>query len=260
MKRIKSENGAHVTNVNQRDDIVMRQLAQVHYIASHNRKRLPPHIEIGDLVNSGVLGLLEAYKNFDSSKNAQFGTFAKFRIRGAILDNLREADWGPRSLRRKAREIGKATAHLEAKLLRRPSVDEIAEEMHMEIDLLHRLQAKIDGLLLSGQSGPISNDDADSADLIESAPDLNNPNAFDLCLRTEINTHLKTAILGLTKREQAILFLLYHEECTLQEISRVIGVVPSRVSQIRVAALPKLRAALATLLRRGERPHVKAAA
>jgi len=103
-----------------RNELVMQELSQVYYIASRIRERLPGHIELEDLVNAGVIGLLEASRNFDSSKNAQFKVFAKFRIRGAILDSLRESDWGSRSLRRRGREILDATARLESKLGRHP--------------------------------------------------------------------------------------------------------------------------------------------
>src|SRR5208282_5802694 len=85
------------------DDLVMQELSQVYYIAARIRERLPQHIEMEDLVNAGVIGLIEASRNFDSSKSAQFTTFAKFRIRGAILDSLRESDWGSRYLRKRGR-------------------------------------------------------------------------------------------------------------------------------------------------------------
>ena len=91
--------------VDDRNDLVMQELSQVYYIASRIRERLPQHVELEDLVNAGVLGLLEASRTFDRSKNAQFKTFAKFRIRGAILDSLRDADWGSRYLRKRCREI-----------------------------------------------------------------------------------------------------------------------------------------------------------
>jgi RNA polymerase sigma factor for flagellar operon FliA len=115
-----------------RNELVMQELSQVYYIASRIRERLPAHIELEDLVNAGVIGLLEASRSFDSSKNDQFKGFAKFRIRGAIMDSLRESDWGSRSLRRRGREIADATARLEGKLGRHPVESEIAEELQLE--------------------------------------------------------------------------------------------------------------------------------
>ena len=96
------------------DELITQELSQVYYIASRIRERLPQHVELDDLVSAGVLGLLEAVRSFDVSKNVQFRTFAKFRIRGAIFDSLRESDWGSRYMRRKGREIEEATVRLEA--------------------------------------------------------------------------------------------------------------------------------------------------
>src|SRR5271168_2689141 len=107
------------------DELVMQELSQVYYIAARIRERLPQHVELEDLVNAGVIGLLEANRTFDSTKNAQFKTFAKFRIRGAILDSLREADWGSRSLRRRGREIAETTAKLQSRCGRQPVDSEI---------------------------------------------------------------------------------------------------------------------------------------
>ena len=126
-----------------RNDLVMQELQQVYYIAARIRERLPQHVELEDLVNAGVIGLLEASRNFDPSKNAQFKGFAKFRIRGAIMDSLRESDWGSRSLRRRGREIADATARLEAKLGRRHVEHEIAKEMELEPEHLQRIIAEI---------------------------------------------------------------------------------------------------------------------
>src|SRR6201996_7055428 len=103
------------------DELVMAELSQVYYIAARIRERLPQHVELEDLVSAGVIGLLEAHRSFDHTRNAQFKTFAKFRIRGAILDSLREVDTGSRSLRRRGREITEATTRLESKLGRKPA-------------------------------------------------------------------------------------------------------------------------------------------
>src|SRR5271155_3334962 len=116
------------TEFGERNELVMQELSQVYYIASRIRERLPRHIELEDLVSAGVIGLLEASRSFDSTKNAQFKTFAKFRIRGAILDSLREVDWGSRLMRRRGREIAEATTRLESRLGRAPVEAEIAAE------------------------------------------------------------------------------------------------------------------------------------
>jgi RNA polymerase sigma factor for flagellar operon FliA len=236
--------------VDDRNALVMQELSQVYYIASRIRERLPQHVELEDLVNAGVLGLLEASRTFDSSKNAQFKTFAKFRIRGAILDSLRDADWGSRYLRKRGREIAEATAQLEARLGRHPADTEIAEEMQLEIGRLRKIVQQLHALHLTGQQIAVSNDCSESLDVIESAPNLDDPDPFDLCLQDEMKSHLAEAISKLSQREQLIISLYYREELTMKEIAEVVGMSLSRVSQIRQAMMYKLRESLAHLRER----------
>lgn len=240
------------------DDLVMQELSQVYYIAARIRERLPQHVEMEDLVSAGVIGLLEASRSFDSTKNAQFKTFAKFRIRGAILDSLREIDWGSRSLRRKGREIAECTARLEAKLGRHPTESEIAQEMQLDLDHFRRIVAQIDTLHVSGQQVVASNDDSRTLDVIESAPNLVDPDPFELCLQGEMKGFLGDAIAQLSEREQLILSLYYREELTMKEIAKVVGVALSRVSQIRQAAMIKLKEQLSHVEHRPGVPGVPA--
>lgn len=224
------------------DELVMQELSQVYYIAARIRERLPQHVELEDLVSAGVLGLLEASRSFDGTKNTQFRTFAKFRIRGAILDSLRESDWGSRLMRRRGREIAEVTAKLQARFGRQPSEAEIAADMEIDVDHLRRIVAQIDALHVTGQQVMASNDESGTIDVIESAPNLNDPDPFELCLKGEMRAHLAEAIARLSEREQLILSLYYREELTMKEIAKVVGVALSRVSQIRQASLNKLKA------------------
>jgi RNA polymerase sigma factor for flagellar operon FliA len=242
--------------VDDSNDLVMQELSQVYYIAQRIRERLPQHVELGDLVNAGVIGLLEASRTFDISKNAQFKTFAKFRIRGAILDSLRASDWGSRYIRRRGREIVEATARLEGKLGRHPTESEVAEEMGLELEHLHRIKQQIDGLHISGQQIMASNDRSETLDVIESAPNLVDPDPFDLCLQGEMKAHLAEAISKLSEREQLILSLYYRDELTMKEIAEVVGVALSRVSQIRQATMVKLKASLGHLREQPKTPAV----
>ncbi|MGA8731371.1 MAG: FliA/WhiG family RNA polymerase sigma factor [Terracidiphilus sp.] len=232
------------------NDLVMQELSQVYYIAARIRERLPQQVDLEDLVSAGVIGLMEAVRSFDNSKNVQFKTFAKFRIRGAILDSLRESDWGSRYMRRRGREIADVTARLEVRLGRHPVESEIAEEMQIDLQQLRKIVAQIDSLHIAGQQIAVSNDRTEKLDVIESAPSIDDPDPFDLCLEGEMKSHLAEAISKLSEREQLILSLYYREELTMKEIAEVVGIALSRVSQIRQATMGKLKASLAHLQNR----------
>jgi RNA polymerase sigma factor for flagellar operon FliA len=201
-------------------------------------------VELEDLVQAGVIGLLEACRSYDGSKDAQFSTFAKFRIRGAILDSLRKLDWGSRTLRRRGREISSTIVKLESQLGRKPDEEEIAEDMQMGLDELQDMQTQLDGLHLVGQLTNSTNDHAESYDLIESAPSTGEDNPFELCLKGERKEQLAEAVSQMSEREQLILSLYYNEELTMMEVSKIVGIAVSRVSQIHAAAMVKLRASL----------------
>lgn len=224
--------------------LVMEELPQVYYIARRIHERLPQHVLFDDLVHAGVLGLIEALRKYDARKNVQFKSFAQFRIRGAILDSLRELDWGSRRLRRKARNIDQAIEKLAAKLGRQPDEEEIAAEMGIELAALHQLLGHLDGLELKGQQTVAGDDRSETFDLIESAPAPAEDSPFHQCLRGEMKRSLADAISVLSAKEQQVISLYYREELTMKEIAAVLDVVESRVSQLHTAALAKLRTAL----------------
>ncbi len=241
------------------NDLVMEELQQVYYIAARIHERLPQQVELEDLVNAGVVGLIEASRSFDVSKNIHFKAFARFRIRGAIMDSLRESDWGSRLVRRRGREIAEATSSLEGRFGRQPTQLEIADELHMDVARLQKTLAQLDGLRVAGQQAAVANDRGEMFDLIESAPSLDDPDAFDLCLEGEMKTHLAEAVAKLSEREQLILSLYYREELTMKEIAEVVGVALSRVSQIRQSILKKLRDSLAHVNERPQAASIAAA-
>ena len=226
-----------------RDQIILDELPQVHFIAARLLERLPPGVQMEDLVQAGVLGLLEAYDNYDHARNAQFRTFARFRIRGAILDSLRALDWGSRGARRRAREIAEAAKRLESELGRAPEREEVAAALGMSLEALEAARSEIDGLQIVGQQQVVAGDLDETLDLIESARSAwENP--FELYARAEQKQVLAEAIGNLTEREQTVLSLYYREELTMKEVAEVVGVAVSRVSQLHAAALTKLRRAL----------------
>jgi RNA polymerase sigma factor FliA len=240
--------------IEERNELVLRELPQVYYVAARLRERLPKQVEMEDLVQAGVIGLLDACRNYDSAKDAQFSTFAKHRIRGAILDNLRKLDWGSRTLRRKAREIAASAAKLETQLGRHALEEEIAADLKMRVDELQSAMAQLDGLFLVGQLANVTGDSDESFDLIESAPSAGKDNPFDLCLEGEMKAQLAAAVSRMSEREQLILSLYYYEELTMKEVSEVVGIAVSRVSQIHAAAMLKLRVTLGHLREAGASP------
>lgn len=228
-----------------RDDMITRELPMVYYVASRIHERLPQHVDLDDLVQAGVIGLIEAYRSYDARKNAGFSTFAKFRVRGAILDSLRELDWGSRSLRKKGRQIAEAITQIGVTLGRQPLQEEIAAHLKMSLKDLQNTLTELDGLCMVGQQTESSDDPSASFDLIESAPSRGGDNPFEICLQGESKALLAEAVARLTQREQLILQLYYYEELTMKEVAEVVGLAVSRISQIHSAALLQLRTAIA---------------
>src|SRR6266481_3011101 len=168
-----------------REQILMEQLPQVRYIARRIHDRLPRHVAFEDLVHAGVAGLIDARNKFDLTKHVQFNSYAKFRIRGAILDTLRELDWSPRELRRKGRLVDSTSSELSDRLGRAPHAPEIAHELGLELRELQSLLAELDGLELGSLrvESPRDGKEEDLTDRVSGAPD---ETPFFFCLRSEM--------------------------------------------------------------------------
>jgi len=227
----------------EREDLILKELPQVYYIGRRIAERLPQHVPFEDLVHAGVIGLIEAVRSYDATKSVPLRAFARFRIRGAIMDSLREMDWGSRPLRRKGRRIEEAVARLSAKLARQPEGEEIAAELGISLNELHATAQRLNGLTLVGQKVNAAYDRERKTDLIESAPSREE-GPYDLCLRSEIRNRLSNALRTLSEKEQMVISLYYKEELTMREIAALLQVGESRVCQIHSLALPKLRANL----------------
>jgi len=237
-----------------RDEMLMEQLPQVRYIARRIHERLPQHVPFEDLVHSGVLGLIDAFNKFDACKHVQFASYAKHRIRGAILDSLRELDWSPRELRRKARLLEQAHARLDTRLGRSATEQEIASELGMKLGELQQLLTELDGLEITSFSSEAGEDgrEQDGSELIPAADESSNP--FQQCLDREMKLMLSQALSELPEREKQVLALYYYEELTMKEVGAVLGVGESRVSQIHSLAITRLR----SRLQRERRPELAA--
>ena len=230
-----------------RNRLLMEQMPQVRYIARHIHDRLPQHVPLEDLVHAGVLGLMHALSKYDDTRQVQFKTYAKFRIRGAILDSLRELDWSPRDLRRKARQIEKAAERVSHALGRSATEQEIAEELGLPLESFQHLLGELEGLDLG--SFHIENGDKDhDEDLCEYLPGNPEESPYYLTMKSELRSLLARAIQELSEKEQQVLSLYYYEELTMKETGAVLGIGESRVSQIHSLALLRLRTRLEALL------------
>jgi RNA polymerase sigma factor for flagellar operon FliA len=230
----------------ERERLLMEQLPQVRYIARRIHERLPRHVPLEDLVHAGVVGLIDALHKYDHSKHVQFGSYAKFRIRGAILDSLREMDWSPRDLRRKSRRLEEAHNKLRSELGRNPTEPELAKELGMDLRGLQMLLGEINGLEI-GSLQVQSPRDGKEEDLCEYLPNDSDETPLILCLRSEMKALLARAIEDLPDKERQVLALYYYEELTMKEVGSVLGIGESRVSQIHSMAVVRLRARLAEL-------------
>jgi RNA polymerase sigma factor for flagellar operon FliA len=226
-----------------REQLIMSELSTVYYIARRIHERLPQQVPLEDLVSAGVIGLIEAVRSYDSAKSVPFKSFAKFRIRGAILDDLRKLDWGSRLLRHKGRQVEEAISKLSKALGRQPEGEEIAAELHISIDELYEITRSVDGAILVGQQVNSTYDRSEKQDLIESAASRDE-NPFELCVRTEVKEKLAQTIGTLSEKEQMVISLYYKEDLTMKEVAAVMQVGESRISQLHTLALAKLRAVL----------------
>lgn len=235
----------------ERDQILLEQLPQVRYLARRIHERLPRHVPLDDLVHAGVIGLIDALNKFDRSKHVQFGSYAKFRIRGAILDSLREMDWGPRELRRKGRRIEEAERKLSLELGRAPTEMEVATELKLDLREFQQLLTELDGLEIGSLhlESPWDGKQEDLCDYLPSAPE---DTPFFRCMRSEMKQLLARVVAELPEKEQQVLALYYFEELTMKEVGAVMGIGESRVSQIHSLAVVRLRGRLEELMNAGK--------
>ena len=221
------------------DEIVNRYAPLVKRIAHHLLLRMPASVQIDDLIQSGMIGLLEASRKYDVTKGASFETYAGIRIRGSMLDEVRKGDWAPRSVHRKSRKVAEAIKAIEARTGQDAKVQDIAKEMDIDLDAYYAILQDASGSRLFSFDDVMEGDDS----AIESAAgEL--PGPCDGLQRDTFKAHLAKAIDGLPDREKLVLALYYDEELNLKEIGEVIGVSESRVSQIHSQAALRLRARL----------------
>lgn len=231
--------------LSERNQMVMEQLPQVRFIAQKIHARLPHHIPLEDLVNTGVLGLIEALAKFDPKRNVQLQSYARYRIQGAILDSLREQDWSPRLLRQKGRQLEAAREKLQTQLGRAPSQTELADAMGVTDHQLQLLLRDLQGLEVASLQEPTS---LEGHSLDEKMADTAEESPFVLCERAEMNGLLAKAMSKLPPRKRQALDLYYFKGLTMKETGNRMGVCESRVSQIHSSAVASLKARMKEVL------------
>jgi len=218
-------------------------MAQVRHVAQQLRRRLPPHIELDDLVQAGMVGLLDAAQRYDGSRQVRFKSYAQFRIRGAMLDSLREMDWGPRELRRKGRAVQEAQQALRIRFGREPLQQEVADELRLDL----RDYQLLLGELAMATSSPVGAEDTDYVEELMTMSSSSEDTPYAHVEQRELQDKVVAALEVLSEKERQVLALYYGEELNMKAIARLLGVGESRISQIHTSAVSHLRVALSGL-------------
>jgi RNA polymerase sigma factor for flagellar operon FliA len=229
------------------DALVMKHAPMVKRIAYHLLNRLPKNIQVEDLIQAGMIGLLEATRNYDNNQGATFETYAGIRVRGSMLDEVRRCDWTPRSVHRKSREVSAAMREIESATGRDARDNEVAEKMGITLQEYHQILVDSAGckifsteaLLLTGSTN------IEECSAAEQGP-------MDGVTNDGFKEVLTDAISSLPERERLAVSLYYEEEMNLKEIGAVLGVSESRVCQINSQAMFRLRSKMHDWLDDGE--------
>jgi RNA polymerase sigma factor for flagellar operon FliA len=224
-----------------RDQLVLDNLSLVRAIAVRVHESLPVHVDLDDLVHAGVMGLFDAATKYDSTKEVAFKSYAKHRIKGSILDSLRQLDWASRDLRKRHKQLETVTRELSALLERAPTEVEIAEKMGVDLERWRQMAVELRMIgLLSASTRTQDDDNQTTPDFPaheDSRPD-------SIAERKELSVMLKTAINTLPARYQQVVVLYYTKDMTMKEIGTVMDINESRVSQIHKTALEKMAVAM----------------
>lgn len=224
-----------------RQELIVRHMRVVRYIAGRMAIHVPSSVDIDDLIGWGALGLLDAIEKFDHTQNIKFSTYASIRVRGAIIDQIRSLDWAPRSLRVMARKMGAAKEKLRHEQGREPSSEQIADEMGIDPAQVEDVQMQLQTAHILSLDDYLPAENGAETRKVELTTDEDMPTPEAAALTRERQDLLVEAILALPEQMQKVLNLYYYEELTLKEIGAVLEVSESRVCQIHGAAMKKLR-------------------
>jgi len=229
----------------ERDELIRQYAPLIKYIASRIAMRLPPNVSMEDLVSAGVIGLIDAIEKFDPERNTQFKTYAEFRIKGAILDELRSLDWVPRSVRKKFNRIEAAYTKLQKDTGRPAADEEVADELGVTMEDFHRLleQSRAISLLsIDGTGSFAANLSRD--EVAEAVTGMVREDPLRALGLSELRDEVAKAIEALPEKERLVVSLYYYEELTMKEIGEVMGYTESRISQMHTKAMFRLKTRL----------------
>ena len=218
------------------EDVVTQHSSLVKRVAYHLMSRLPPSVQADDLIQAGMIGLLEASRNYDATQGASFETYAGIRIRGAMLDEIRKGDWAPRSLHRKMRQVAEAIREIEGSEGRDARDSEVAERLGIGLQEYHQILKDASGHKVFSFEELVAGDENIAGGI---GGDTSEP--IDEMERSEFKADLATTIAGLPERERLVMSLYYDEELNLREIGEVLSVSESRVCQIHAQALLRVK-------------------
>lgn len=224
-----------------RDQVILDHLPLVKAIAVRVHENLPVHVDLDDLVHAGIIGLFDAVNKFDSAKQVAFSAYAKHRIKGAILDSLRQLDWASRDLRRRHKQVETATRDLTATLQRTPTESEVAEHLGLQQRRWHQIMLDLRNVgLVSASTRGSDGDDLPPPDF--PGDPASQPDA--MCAREQLRSVLGDAMQSLPERYRKVVVMYYANEMTMKQIGGLLGINESRVSQIHKTALAKMAVAL----------------
>lgn len=221
-----------------REALILQHLSQVNWIASRIHEKLPPSVELEDLISAGIIGLVAAVDNFDPSQNASLKTYAEYKIRGAILDSIRGLDGIPTHKRKRVKEVQHAIAVAEQKLKRAPSEDEIARELGISLIEYQHWTVELRAVSL-GSLNII--EDGEEVSLLKFIADDGDNTPARLLERSELERVIAEGISKMPDNERTVLSLYYKEELNLREIAAIMDLHVTRISQLRAQAILRLR-------------------
>lgn len=225
-------------------DFILSYLPLVKHVALRIYQRTPPNVELDDLVSYGILGLMDACQKFDQEKRTDFKTYAEFRIRGAILDELRSKDWVPRSVRDKGKKLEEVCVQLGQDLGRHPTEQEIASAMQLSIQEYHKYLNEIKSISFLSLDDLTGDQHGESGGMEIQIADDNAESPLQATEREELKSIIASALGEMSEKERMVITLYYFEELTFKEIGLVLGITESYSSQIHTQAIVRLKTKL----------------